>query len=209
MFQSNSTREISYIFLWLIGIIAFYTLIHTYVLEPHTTSSTTHTNITLKNTKNVETLVVNTSPKLENNVIVKKEIITEEVFTAVSVPKKVATEASVVELKDITVQTVVTKKIEHLENIPQSVSTPSVPNVPHIIKVETVSIPSTPTLPSVPTVISLTPVSQPIVPIMPSTHIEPKALEIQVERFQNELKKDGELKLLESARQLVEEDTDL
>ena len=91
----------------------------------------------------------------------------------------------------------------------QSVSTPSVPNVPHIIKVETVSIPSTPTLPSVPTVISLTPVSQPIVPIMPSTHIEPKALEIQVERFQNELKKDGELKLLESARQLVEEDTDL
>ncbi|RUM72159.1 MAG: hypothetical protein DSZ09_01970 [Sulfurovum sp.] len=51
MFQTHTQKEIFYIFLWLGGIIALYTLLYSFVLEPSSNTTHTQTEVTPKHTK--------------------------------------------------------------------------------------------------------------------------------------------------------------
>ena len=67
MLKSNTAKEVLYIFLWLIGISLFYTLVYTFILEPsdeksknthdkHAIKSTiTHSNKTISSHNNTHT----------------------------------------------------------------------------------------------------------------------------------------------------------
>ncbi|HIP27990.1 MAG TPA: hypothetical protein EYG82_02320, partial [Sulfurovum sp.] len=69
MLKSNTAKEVLYIFLWLIGISLFYTLVYTFILEPsdeksknthekHAIKSTiTHSNKTISSHKNTHTKI--------------------------------------------------------------------------------------------------------------------------------------------------------
>lgn len=93
MFKTNSAREMFYIFLWLMGIIAFYTLIHTYFLEP--SSGHTTTPHVQKETKHeiqaVATQATTTQEQTKTQIVQKETKPTVQTVPTVPTPVKVST----------------------------------------------------------------------------------------------------------------------
>lgn len=166
MLKSNAAKEVFYIFLWLIGIIFFYSLVHTFLLEPSTTT-VTHTQhlADVKKTEDTDSTVQNVSkepsPTIEiknakltvikeqketiKNVLSVAEVSTVEVDS--NKPNKANKSSNPLgKIKDLKIESITQKNI----------STPKVPHIANQTK-STLSVPSTPSVPSVPTIHTLIP----------------------------------------------------
>jgi hypothetical protein len=83
MFKLNTTKEIFYIFLWLIGIIAFYALVHTYILESKSDTSSAHkTNHVSNKVVAAQTVLAHASEDKTIIVPIKTEKITTPIHTS-------------------------------------------------------------------------------------------------------------------------------
>ena len=229
MFQTNTAREIFYIFLWLVGIILLYALVYTFILEPShgENASSQHTYAT-ENTKQTTPTVSKheIAKTVEKHIQSHTKVADKAVSTAsVSVPVKVTKVVTVAKveaiqkpqaeaIKEVKTSTIVKVKesvtiekvsIEKktankpLQSAVQTVSTPSVPSAVTMPK-ETISIPSTPSVPTVPTV------SQPEtlkVVKTPVKEAKTKEITVATEALKKELSRDEQMELIESARELV------
>jgi hypothetical protein len=105
MFQTNTTREIFYIFLWLAGIILLYALVYTFILEPsdgknassqhaYATTNTKHTTPTVSKKEIAKTV--------EKHIQSHTKVPTKAVSTPhVTVPVKVAKVVTVTKVEAV------------------------------------------------------------------------------------------------------------
>jgi len=214
MFQTNTAREIFYIFLWLAGIILLYTLVHTFILEPSNEKATTSHNAHAIASKEHKTPTASKEPiskKEEKHTQSHTNVATEAVSTPqVAVPVKVAkvevVQKSKVEtapkVKDNTTLEKVDKELlqNTVESSVKAVSTPSVPSVVTMPK-ESISIPSTPSVPTVPTVSNneMGKITKAPVKIIEKT----EEITVLTKELKKELSRDEKMELIESARELV------
>ncbi len=187
MFQSNAAKEVLYIFLWLIGIILLYALVHTFLLEPstntHPVADTTSTKTDVKprkdnlsssiKTDKVPTVAKTTTPSVSP--IVKKPTANKLVQAVPKNAKKVHTpsinEKKVskqdnISLRKVTTPTAVHKRIK-LPSAESTITTLKSTKKKNPLKVPTlitipsaISVPSLPSIPSIPSV----PVKTPSIP---------------------------------------------
>jgi len=209
MFQTNTAREIFYIFLWLGGIIFLYALVFTFFLEPNTKKDK-HTLQTINNISNVEKektpvnkMIVHTSTKVAKPTTVtkapkaikiKQTVITKHVEqkpTVTPTMKKVETKETV------TPEVIVKKE--------QTISTPAVPQTPKSVTVpeRTIAIPSIPDVPTVPTNTTTKVSPTKTQKIVPEQKIEKKEITKATVALEKELSRDEKMQLIEKARQIV------
>jgi len=200
MFQTNTAREIFYIFLWLAGIILLYALVQTFILEPSTDSHTDahKTHATLDNqTKEQHEKTTTHVKAVAAPINVAKTIKVKEMI-------KVPTKQTVVAEKPIhekVIKEVVTTKHMVAPVVTEAVKKISTPTVPTIPKT-TISIPTAPSVPSVPSQVVTKEVS--IETKKETAHIQKKTeLSTETEALKKELTQDEEIELIEKARQLV------
>ncbi|MCF6244677.1 MAG: hypothetical protein L3J43_06540 [Sulfurovum sp.] len=156
MFKSNTQKEIFYIFVWLIGIILLYTLVHTFILEPsQDKNETPHDAHTLQSHTIHQTTHLVSENKIDK---VKSEIkqpkipeIPKKTETSIQTPIKSTTTKQTTSIEKNKTPTPQSEKIELNIEEPKAIPTP---NIPKAVDVPTkiLSIPTTPTLPSVPSV---------------------------------------------------------
>lgn len=197
MFTSNSAREISYIFLWLFGIIAFYVLVNTYLLEPKSTQSSTqeiHSIMATVDAIKEKTHNKSISPiEMAPSTIKNEYIVINTVDT--TVPVMIKTD---VKVEKVTVSSSVVP-------VKPKVSIPSIPvaspTVPMVTLVSIPNTPSVPKVPSVPTVVTATSLKKSSIPS--DVKVELKAIEVQAKKLQEAIIENTNNPLLESARKLV------
>ncbi|MEA1879671.1 MAG: hypothetical protein U9N11_03390 [Campylobacterota bacterium] len=197
MLDNNAMREVIYIFLWLIGIIFMYALLHTYILEPsssneksqiHTLENTIDNVKTTPNDKNREKV---TPPKKVDTYKISSKKHDADIASksnTKNTEKKMNT--TIVKVEDTTVvipiqiekkNTILSSKVKETT---ENKILPNIPSLPTLPKVS--SVPKAPTLPSVPLV---------TVPVSVEN--------IDTDTFIKVLEKDDD-KLLNSAREHME-----
>ena len=156
MFQkNNAAREIFYIFLWLMGIIIFYALVHTFLLEPCTCQA--------ERIKSTSIQDVGTAgwkkTKTEHTKTVTHAVKTETKHLSKPVKPNSIKASSVIKTVDIPV---------HIETTEPTLIKASVKHV-DIEKIPKIEIPITPVLkvPTVPTTPKLPTVSTPVTVVKP------------------------------------------
>ena len=176
MFQTNTAKEILYIFLWLVGIILLYGLVHSFILEPHNTSHT-HAEAT-KDTSSVH----------EKQTSVKKVVAHKAI--KVATPVAVAKAPKVIKVA----QTLVTKQVEKIQKIEThptitpdvkkvptkevvnaKVSVEKMPSVPQVPKLDVEKVPTKETISAKVSVKKTPSISTPTVPQAPKMVTTPKS----------------------------------
>ena len=84
MFKSNAAKEVLYIFLWLIGIIFVYALVHTYLLEPTTSHHTNAQPIHATLNTSTEHPLTPSTDKVSSSENVKKILVMPKVVAPVT-----------------------------------------------------------------------------------------------------------------------------
>jgi len=196
MFQSNTSKEILYIFLWLVGIIFFYGLVHTFILEPSQHKSETHsTKHTLKSQITHPDKSLVSSEKIPAKTNIKKPsipTIPEKIKTSIQKSLKNKTNTHTVEKKEL--QAVNPKTISIL-------SIPSAPNVPSIL-----------TLPSVKKVVQKQHTIKTVpakIPTVDTEKVLPSKKEtLRADAVEKVLSKDIDVKRIETSRQQVRQEAE-
>jgi len=185
MFQSNAAKEVLYIFLWLIGIIFFYGLIHTFLLEPSKNAiSTSHVKHITSKDISQEILATSTSV-VQMPVVTKVKRVEQKVKVTKTVKKEVHTVAKKVSEKKV--PTLVVKKVpekEKKKTLIYDSSSPhiKIPTVPTVTKASSQILLKVPEVATVKKVISPstpkqnTSISVPTIPSVPSV---PSALSVE------------------------------
>jgi len=209
MFQSNAAKEVLYIFLWLVGIIFFYALVHTFILEPsQNKSEISHTKQTLQSQITHPNKHLVSSEKIPAKTNIEKTSITtmpEKIKTSIQKPLKNKTNIDIVEKKELQAvkpETISIPSIPKVVETPQNkLSTPSIPNVPSI-----------PTLPSVKKVAekqhTIETVPAKITTVDTEKVMSSKKETPQADAVEKVLSKDIDVKRIETSRQQVRQEAE-
>lgn len=238
MLKSNAAKEVFYIFLWLIGIIFFYSLVHTFLLEPSTTT-VTHTQhlADVKKTEDTDSTVQNVSkepsPTIEiknakltvikeqketiKNVLSVAEVSTVEVDS--NKPNKANKSSNPLEkIKSTQInenrEQNKTKKILKIVTKSLTKQNISIPTIPEEVtsqikqKLSMPSVPSVPSIPSIPETINS--FKTPIINAIPKVEDKKidKELTTSIKALEKELSQKGKLNLLETAREHVRDNAE-
>lgn len=230
MFQSNAAKEVLYIFLWLIGIIFVYALVHTYLLEPtkshhanaqpiHATSNTsTSHQVKLPKDKvssKINTDKILTMPKVVAPVSVVKVPVTAKMIQPVPKIQKYSKKEALLnthnkkvsERNNASSLPIKIPTVEKTVTIAKTTQSKYISTIPHITAIVKVpSIIATPTVVTVPSVPS-TP-SLPTVPSIPSVKkisIPNTAVKLETEIIERKTMRDTEITRDKSMRRLSTE----
>jgi len=190
MFKSNTQKEVFYIFVWLVGIILFYTLVFTFILEPsQDKSEPTHTE---------HLIHIVSKEKTPTKASIAKPTILKKIKTSIQEPLK----------NNINKQTQSIPKKDLKSTKLQTISTPSIPKVVEIPK-NTLSTPSVPSVPTIPSVKKENIDKKPLATtnIKSTTHTkevnQDKKENIHADKMEKALSKEENIKHIETQRQQV------
>jgi len=209
MLQNNTAKEIFYIFVWLVGIIFFYALVHTFILEPSQNKNETSTAKHVQQTQIIYT---------DKHLVSKEKIHTKiniEKPSISTMPEKIKTSIQKPLKNKVTIEAVEKKKLQIAK--PEAISIPSIPKVVKIPQ-NKLSTPSTPNVPSIPTLPSVKKVAQTqhTVETMPVniTTVDTKKVfsskkeTPQTDAVEKVLSKDIDVKRIETSRQQARQEAE-
>lgn len=224
MFQTNTAREIFYIFSWLVGIIVVYALVDTFILEPKAdkeshsmqiVQNNAHKDVSAIEKKSVSTKSVATKQvtKVSKPVSVTKvpQVVTVTQPAKVQKTHPTSTQKSID--KPVVKKTDATKSVSpqdtSLEKA-QSISSPTIPQMPKTVTTHesTIKIPTIPSVPAVPTASPSKKNTTETPTIITPEKTEKKDITKATDALEKELSQEDRIQLIEKSRQMVIEEAE-
>ncbi len=232
MLKSNAEKEVLYIFLWLIGIIFVYTLVHTFLLEPSTSHKVATSNKPAtypRHTTATKNHIAPDKDKIVSTANTKNALVEPQAIAAISVIK--ISKKKVLDKNDNGKVSKMVHKAIQTTSTQKTIIKVKTPNKVKILKMikkvkskhidiasytaKTSEVPNVPSLPSVPSIPSI-----PSVPSVPAPLSVEKILPIQVlkmktikneqiKRLDAEINREKHIKLIDTARKHVIEKAEM
>jgi len=140
MFQSNTSKEILYIFLWLVGIVFVYALVHSFLLEPsQTKTSTKHDIHSASNTVKKASIIHNSSSShIKIPDVTKVESVTSSIVSPKTIKPQAVVHETIKEPKTDIPQNAAKAPTEEKASLIHNSSSShiKIPDVPTVTKVE-------------------------------------------------------------------------